>query len=36
MAIFDQMRDVAHALLQAKVDLEAHTLHRQPVQALLP
>jgi hypothetical protein len=33
LAICDQMRDVARALLQAKVDLEAHKLHRQ---ALVP
>jgi hypothetical protein len=36
MAIVDQMREVACALLQATVDLEAHTLHRQAVMPCCP
>src|SRR5262249_23621565 len=31
VAIFEQMRDVARAILQAKVELEAHKLHSQAV-----
>jgi hypothetical protein len=36
VAICEQMRDVARAILQAKVDLEAHTLHSQAVQPCCP
>lgn len=36
LAIVDQMREVARALLQAKVDLEAHKLRRQAVPPCCP
>jgi hypothetical protein len=36
LAIFDQMREVARTLLQAKVDLEAHKLRRQAVTPCCP
>src|SRR5919202_749038 len=36
LAIFEQMREVARALLQAKIDLEAHTLPRQAVTSCCP
>jgi hypothetical protein len=36
LTIIDQMREVARALLQAKVDLEAHKLHRQAVTPCCP
>ena len=36
LAIFEQMREVARALLQAKIDLEAHTRHRQAVTSCCP
>lgn len=36
LTIFDQIREVAGALLQAKVDLEAHTLHSHPVTSCCP
>lgn len=36
MAILEQIRDVAHAILQAKVDLEAGRLKAQPVAACCP
>jgi hypothetical protein len=36
VAIFEQMREIARALLQAKVDLEAHQLHSQAIQPCCP